>query len=212
MAKKLGELQTKICTYCHKQKKISCFGTHSCGYRNNRPRAPVRQARCNECRSKISARKYAENRSARRARAAKLREVRRERNPILAWCERALYAARDRARAGKLDIDLTREDLHSLFLATQGYCPVCRIRFDLEHCVLSPDSPSLDRILVEFGYLLGNVQVMCTRCNSLKGGMTLEQARIFVAMMDEAQIRMYWIGPLESDEPTEVEYITTRED
>ena len=40
-----------------------------------------------------------------------------------------------------------------------------------------PDSPSLDRIVPELGYVKGNIRVISNRANHLKSDATLEEHR-----------------------------------
>lgn len=62
-------------------------------------------------------------------------------------------------------------------------CPVLGIDICTTNKNVSADSPSLDRIDNSRGYVVGNVQVISHRANSLKNNLTLEQAERLVSYM-----------------------------
>ena len=74
-----------------------------------------------------------------------------------------LSDAKRRAKKQGVPYDLTTED----FVFPPSCCPVCNVGL-----VLGSEepwtSPSLDRIVPEAGYVTGNVEWLCSRCNRLK--------------------------------------------
>jgi hypothetical protein len=78
-----------------------------------------------------------------------------------------LNDAKRRARKAGLPFDLCEED----FLIP-SVCPVLGLRLGRG---LGDCSPSLDRIVPHLGYVRGNVIVVSTRANRLKGDATLDE-------------------------------------
>lgn len=69
-------------------------------------------------------------------------------------------------------------------------CPCCGIQLDYSVVVggstnPKPRGPSLDRIDPTKGYVRGNVEIICWRCNALKRDATLKELRMLVAYMAE---------------------------
>jgi hypothetical protein len=56
-------------------------------------------------------------------------------------------------------------------------CECCGRRFRLQpvNGVKSDSSPSVDRIIPSLGYVLGNVALLCWRCNNLKRNATPDE-------------------------------------
>jgi hypothetical protein len=98
-----------------------------------------------------------------------LREANRQyklRNPanIMVW------QAKDRARKQGLFFDLKLGDI-----TIPEFCPVLGIRLAKGVAKWADSSPSLDRIVPEFGYTKGNVRVISWRANNLKRDGTAEE-------------------------------------
>lgn len=49
------------------------------------------------------------------------------------------------------------------------------------------DSASLDRVIPELGYVIGNIEVICYRCNWLKQNSSLEEIKVIVSYMERKQ-------------------------
>lgn len=81
-----------------------------------------------------------------------------------------LIRAKHRAKKLGLDFDLTPEDV--VFIET---CPVFGIRLNYMNEKRADDSPSLDRVNNQKGYVKGNVRVISFRANRLKQAMTAEE-------------------------------------
>jgi hypothetical protein len=92
-----------------------------------------------------------------------------------------------RAKQKRVAHTITESDI-----VVHKHCPCCGVEMipAVGQRRLQSNSPSLDRILPERGYVPGNVVVMCARCNLLKGAMTLDQARFFVDLMEQAHERL----------------------
>lgn len=89
---------------------------------------------------------------------------------------RMLISARARAKKKSLPFDITKEDIH-----IPTHCPVLGVELTSHFRKQGNrpggqwNSPSLDRVVPELGYVRGNVVVMSHLANTLKGSATPEQ-------------------------------------
>jgi hypothetical protein len=91
-------------------------------------------------------------------------------------CYKMLYSARERTRKLSLpECNLTLDYLRSIF---PEYCPVFGIKL-VHNSKPQPDSPSLDRIIPELGYTIGNVQILSNKANMMKQNATNEELLMF---------------------------------
>jgi hypothetical protein len=79
-----------------------------------------------------------------------------------------------RTRAKKLGI-LFNIDVSDIRIP--NYCPVLGLELKKGNGVVANNSPSLDRVIPELGYVKGNVEVISMRANRLKNDATLEEMR-----------------------------------
>lgn len=93
--------------------------------------------------------------------------------------ERRLYsAARSRALAKGLEFSIVVEDI-----VVPDKCPVLGIPLERHKCRARANSPSLDRIDPQKGYVASNIQVISNRANTLKNNATIEELEIVLAHM-----------------------------
>ncbi len=89
-------------------------------------------------------------------------------------------AAQTRARKRGVVFDILEEDIH-----IPEFCPVLGIKLTMHTGTRMqggrPDSPSLDRIDNNIGYVKGNIQVISHLANSMKSTATPEQLKAFSA-------------------------------
>jgi hypothetical protein len=94
----------------------------------------------------------------------------RRKNPI----KFMLYCAKARANKDGLPFSLNFEDI-----VVPAVCPILGIplfqNLDTGKHGPSPNSPSLDKIRPELGYVAGNVQVISNRANTMKQDASLEE-------------------------------------
>lgn len=83
--------------------------------------------------------------------------------------------ARKRARKRGLPFALTPDDIH-----IPKRCPVLGIPLKFNPGRAGPDSPSLDRLVPQKGYVPGNVIVVSQRANELRRDATLNELRRIV--------------------------------
>ncbi len=85
----------------------------------------------------------------------------------------ALYEARKRAKKFNLPCTITEDDI-----MIPEFCPILGIRLVRGSTDDNRDAcPSLDRILPDLGYVLGNIAVISYRANRLKNDGTIEEHR-----------------------------------
>lgn len=90
----------------------------------------------------------------------------RQRNPArIMW-----YNARRRAAHLGLSFDISITDIK-----IPAVCPVLGVPLTVGHGAPTPSSPSLDRVMPEFGYVKGNIQVISQRANRIKNDATLDE-------------------------------------
>lgn len=67
------------------------------------------------------------------------------------------------------------------------HCPCCAVRlnYEIKKNVMGPrsDGPSLDRVDTLKGYVRGNVDIICWRCNAIKRDATLHELEYIIAYM-----------------------------
>ena len=98
-------------------------------------------------------------------------------------------SARYRAQKAGLPFELIRENV-----VIPDNCPVCGVTMLPATGVRggSSSSPTLDRIIGDKGYVLGNIAVICKGCNSIKGKGSAEEHRRIAEWMDA---NTYFINP-----------------
>lgn len=96
----------------------------------------------------------------------------KEKDPINAWACSAVGGAKARAEKKGLPFDLDKEYVRSICTLQ---CPVFGTPFVWHGKALRPDSPSLDRIEPNKGYVRGNVVVISVKANAIKSDATVEE-------------------------------------
>ncbi len=118
--------------------------------------------------------KPSQRRTCRSCNAAYMRGYQRQRraaNPKVTMLERA----RERATRSGLEFSLVPDEIEM-----PEVCPVLGIPIIVGGS-RSGNSPSLDRIQPDSGYTAGNVRVISSRANSMKGGRTLSELAALAA-------------------------------
>jgi hypothetical protein len=144
-------MQTKICTKCNIKKKIDRFDKKSKSKNGYNPS-------CKDCcrlyrqanKDKISVRK-------------RKKLIADPRSPLLA-------SAKRRAKKENLPFNLALEDIY-----IPKYCPYINIPLAVGEGGVSPNSPSLDRIDPNLGYIKGNVITVSFKANSMKQNATPQE-------------------------------------
>lgn len=108
-------------------------------------------------------------------------------NPVRSY----LLAAKKRARSMRVDFNLTEEDIKF-----PDICPVLGIPVILEQIdgprKRTDNTPSLDRIIPELGYVKGNVEMISWRANRLKNDAKLYEIELLLRYMKDRKMKA-WI-------------------
>lgn len=100
------------------------------------------------------------------------------------------YAARARAKKHNLPFDITKEDIFSIW-PKDNCCPIFGTPFRLNRRKGShSDSPTLDKIIPERGYVKDNVAVISWAANVLKQDSVDPEIFRRLANYIEAKLRM----------------------
>lgn len=102
----------------------------------------------------------------------------RERNPE----QMVLSAARNRARKKDIPFDITVDDI-----VLPDVCPILGIPLNKHYGKQggSIDSPSIDRIIPELGYVKGNIQIISALANNMKSNATPKHLLMFAKWIKE---------------------------
>lgn len=138
----------KYCRDCGELKDASCF-TKQVGVRDGL--AP----NCKPCANKL-----------RRTPAHRAKMRAKYRNPRR-WKQVVIGMAKARARRDGMPFDLTTADI-----PIPSRCPVLGIPLVIGAGAMAPNSPTLDRINPNKGYVRGNVAVISWLANKIKGDQT----------------------------------------
>lgn len=86
-----------------------------------------------------------------------------------------LARAKARAKSRGIEFDLSLDDIYIPEL-----CPIMNLKLEVHKGKLQKNSPSLDRIDPAKGYVKGNVWVVSSLANSIKGQATPEELSTFI--------------------------------
>lgn len=173
-APKLEELgSTCTCSSCGRDLPLASFGV-------DKRAKSGRKRVCKDCHNDQNRRRY--HRDVDRAREYHRKKRRgyysesRDFDPVR-WM---LDLCRNRARREGIPYSLTRDDL-----IIPERCPVLGLRLRRPGEGQAEDSPSIDRIVPERGYVSGNVAVISMRANRLKNDGSAEEHERIAAWMRE---------------------------
>lgn len=97
---------------------------------------------------------------------------------------RLYYGAKKRAKEQGIEFKITPEDIF-----IPDVCPVLGMPLERSVGKASPNSPSLDRIIPELGYVPGNVRVISMRANAIKNDANLDELLKVAAYLERALLR-----------------------
>lgn len=91
-------------------------------------------------------------------------------------------AAKARAKINRLPFDIDVEDI-----VIPEYCPVLGLKLERNSGGKSHrrNSPSLDKIVPELGYVKGNIQVLSVRANYMKSDASIEELLMFAKWVQD---------------------------
>jgi hypothetical protein len=86
-----------------------------------------------------------------------------------------LGLARHRAKVQNLPFNIELNDI-----VVPAVCPLLRVPLVISTGHMSPNSPSLDKIVPALGYVKGNVRVISFKANTMKSNASLEEMELLV--------------------------------
>ena len=96
-----------------------------------------------------------------------------------------LVSARHRAKTDGVSFDITPDDID-----IPEFCPVLGIKLQFNYGVggAKDNSPSIDRLIPELGYVKGNIAVISWRANRIKNNATIDEIKkVYDWILKEAQ-------------------------
>lgn len=149
------------CTICKENKELKEF------YKSNTNKSGFRGP-CISCTLK-KGKTWAQENKQRKYESNRARKIR---NPLICLLTHA------RLRASKQDIpfDISIEDIKYT-----GYCACCHKKLSMGIGRAHEGSPSIDKIIPALGYVPGNCQIICWRCNIKKNDMSLFELELLAA-------------------------------
>lgn len=103
-----------------------------------------------------------------------------------------IVSARRRAKKIGVPFDLKADDLRPL----PTTCPILGVVLKTNNGkggVPGPNSPSLDRLVPERGYVKGNVRIISYRANALKNNATPEELRLIADWIENERKDIDWL-------------------
>lgn len=91
-----------------------------------------------------------------------------------------LRSAKHRSKVNNLPINITVEDI-----IIPEYCPILKIKLECSKGNASKNSPSLDKIIPELGYVRGNIQVISNLANTMKWDANFKELVNFAEWINE---------------------------
>lgn len=98
-------------------------------------------------------------------------------------CRFIFYSAKKRAKADGIPFEITKEDIYALY-PSDSKCPIFGIDLVPAVGITKENSPSLDRIIPEKGYVKGNIIVVSHKANRIKNNATLEDLKKIVCFLE----------------------------
>lgn len=153
-------MKTKICSKCGKEKPITEF------YKDKSSKDGLYYW-CKECSCKHNKERYRKNK---KKIIEYIKKYRRD-NPIKVWCKDTIRNHKQK----RYKVLFNWEELLSIAKKTK-HCPICETKLDWKLGVgLNNNSPTLDRINNDKILTLNNIQIVCWKCNTAKGQMTMKE-------------------------------------
>ena len=161
----------KVCTRCKEEKELVNF---KLDYRNSDGRGAI----CKKCCSKQGCIYNKNHRPVINTRQRKCYyKTKLERPHIPLWRK-----AQVRARESGRPFTIVAEDV-----IIPTHCPILGIPLEKGVGHSSSNSPSLDALIPELGYVPGNINVISHKANTMKSNATLEELKKLVAWLESKE-------------------------
>ena len=89
--------------------------------------------------------------------------------------------AKARAKKYNIPFDLTPSDI-----VVPEFCPVLGIPLKVATGCAKPNSPSIDKIIPEKGYVKGNIAVVSHKANTIKSDASIDDIRLLLAYLERS--------------------------
>lgn len=103
-----------------------------------------------------------------------LNKKKRLEDPIYYWAQRQSICVKNKCKRLSIPYTLSLDYLISIF---ELYCPILGLKLNYLNKSIQDDSPSLDRLIPNLGYIKGNVHVISNKANVIKSRATHEEIR-----------------------------------
>lgn len=176
------QVTNKVCRKCKEVKVLSEF------YKDNSAPDKHRYV-CKTCTSYLSLIYNQKNKEKEKARNQAYKES--QRGTINYTLRVLLSAAKKRSKDNNLPFDLTLEWLETMVIP---HCPITLQPIDwlkeqVANGVPGPNSPSIDKIIPELGYVQSNCAIISVRANRIKSDGTIDEHLRTVQYMAAQQLR-----------------------
>lgn len=94
-----------------------------------------------------------------------------------------LNAAKKRAKEKNLDFNLSLNDI-----VLPEFCPILGIKLEFNESIVKDNSYSIDRIDPNKGYIIGNIQIVSFKANTLKNNATIEELEKVISYLKTGEI------------------------
>ena len=195
MGDSISAITTKVCNVCKQVKDLSMFHKSKSNRYGRRPQ-------CKSCRSNTMSEYYETNKekilvrqnnyyNTGQVRTRMKEDYGRRRREEAYVLTLLLRGAKKRAKAKELPFDLTIEWLETMMVS---HCPITLQPIDwLKEQVVDgkvgPNSPSIDKIIPELGYVQSNCAIISHRGNRIKSDGTIDEFCRMVQYMAAQQLR-----------------------
>ncbi len=108
----------------------------------------------------------------------------RTKDPRQRWIDAVTSDIKGRSKRLNIEWSLTKDDLNRMLNEQECKCIYCKKSFTFNGTRADHrSSPSVDRLLVGNGYVVDNVVLACSRCNTIKNDATLDDLQKIVSVL-----------------------------
>lgn len=99
-------------------------------------------------------------------------------------CRFIFYSAKQRSKKSNIIFDIVQKDVNDIY-PIDGKCPILGITLVINVGKTKDNSPSLDRIIPDKGYIKENIVVISHKANRIKNNATLDELKKLVSFLEE---------------------------
>ncbi len=98
------------------------------------------------------------------------------------------YAAKRRAKQKNILFTITKQDIINIS-PIDNRCPILGIQLEFENKTVQDNSPSLDRLIPQLGYVPGNIALISYRANRIKNDATVDELEKIFSFMKRLDVK-----------------------